>query len=81
MPAGTAMVPRVIKTNVGDIYTTNTINATVAQLTIGAILTPAEADGILAVRALGATEPMQWQVVKVYTMPDGQHGVKLMRIA
>lgn len=80
MPAGTAMVPRVIKTNVGDIYTTNTINATVAQLTIGTILTPA-ADGILAVRALDATEPMQWQVVKIYTMPDGQRGVKLMRIA
>jgi hypothetical protein len=26
MPAGTSMVPRVFKTNVGDIYTTNTIN-------------------------------------------------------
>jgi hypothetical protein len=24
---------------------------------------------------------MKWQVVKVYTMPDGQKGVKVMRIA
>ena len=76
MPAGTAMVPRVIKTNVGDIMTTNTINAT--TLNVGAILTPG-AKGILEVAGEGAT--MKWQVVKVYTMPDGQKGVKVMRIA
>ena len=28
-----------------------------------------------------ATDGMLWQVVKVYTMPDHQRGVKLMRIA
>lgn len=74
MPAGTTMVPRVFKTNVGDIFTTNMINAT--ELEVGQILTPGE-KGILEV---GEGE-MKWQVVKVYTMPDHQKGVKIMRIA
>lgn len=77
MPAGTAMVPRVIKTNVGDIMTTNTINA--ASLKIGDVLTPG-AKGILEVTT-AEDAPMKWQVVKLYTMPDGQKGVKVMRIA
>lgn len=77
MPEGTTMVPRVFKTNVGDIYTTNTVNET--TLAVGDILTPQAKDGILA--KAGAEEAdMQWQVVKVYTMPDHQKGVKVMRI-
>ena len=77
MPEGTAMVPRVFKTNVGDLFTTNTVNA--ETLEVGQVLTPG-AKGILEVAGEGATG-MQWQVVKVYTMPDGQKGVKIMRIA
>ena len=73
MPEGTTMVPRVLKTNVGDIYTTNTINA--ETLEVGQILTPG-AKGILEV----GDGDMKWQVVKVYTMPDGQKGVKVMRV-
>ena len=76
MPAGTTMVPRVFKTNVGDIYTTNMINADRDSLKVGDVLTPG-ANGILEV----AEGDMKWQVVKVYTMPDHQKGVKLMRIA
>lgn len=77
MPAGTSMIPRVFKTNVGDIMTTNTIfNETVA---VGDKLAPRAEDGILA--KTDATEGMLWQVVKVYTMPDGQKGAKVMRIA
>ena len=75
MPAGTAMVPRVFKTNVGDIFTTNMINAT--ELKVGDLL-KVGAKGILE---LGEDDKMQWQVVKVYTMPDHQKGVKIMRIA
>lgn len=78
MPAGTAMVPRVLKTNVGDIFTTNCINET--ELVVGDILTPQAADGILAKAGANAAA-MKWQVVKVYTMPDFQKGVKIMRIA
>ncbi len=80
MPAnGSSMVPRVLKTNVGDIFTTNTINGTTDTIKTGVLLTPG-ATGILEVAAEGATG-MLWQVVKVYTMPDHQRGVKVMRIA
>lgn len=77
MPAGTSMVPRVFKTNVGDIMTTNTVNET--QLAVGDTLTPG-ADGILAKAGADAAGVMVWQVVKVYDMPDGQRAVKVMRI-
>ena len=84
MPAGTTMVPRVFKTNVGDHYTTNTINAT--ELKLGdllyvgpkGILTTAKAE---AAEGFAGSGDMVWQVVKVYTMPDHQKGVKIMRIA
>ena len=77
MPEGTTMVPRLLKTNVGDIYTTNTVKE--ETLAVTDVLTPG-ADGYL-VKTEDSTVPMQWQVVKVYTMPDGQKGVKIMRIA
>jgi archaellin len=77
MPAGTTMVPRVFKTNVGDIMTTNTINE--ETLAIGDLLTPGATDGILA-KAGAANADMQWQVVKLYDMPDGQKAAKVMRI-
>lgn len=76
MKDGTVMVPRVFKTNVGDIYTTNCVNEETLEL--GDILAPA-ADGFLS--KSGETDKMQWQVVKVYTMPDRQKGVKIVRIA
>jgi hypothetical protein len=75
MPTGATMVPRVFKTNVGDHYTTNFILET--ELEVGDILSPNE-KGILC---KSGDETMKWQVVKVYTMPDHQKGVKIMRIA
>ena len=74
MPEGTRMVPRLFKTNVGDIFTTNLID--VEEPELGMILSPRDADGILE----EGEGDMQWQVVKIYTMPDHQKGVKLMRI-
>lgn len=74
MPEGTVMVPRVFKTNVGDIFTTNTIDE--ETLEVGDILTP-NANGYLA----KGEGDMQWQVVKVYTLADRQPAVKIMRIA
>ena len=74
---GGIMVPRVFKTNVGDIYTTNMIDPE-AEITAGTTkLTPKE-NGILKVAT--GTEDMIWKVVKVYTMADGQAAVKLQRI-
>lgn len=78
MPADTTMVPRVFKTNIGDIYTTNTIKADPETLKVGDTLTPG-ATGILEVTT--AEEGMLWQVAKIYTMPDHQRAVKLVRIA
>ena len=76
MTPGTSMIPRVFKTNLGDLYTTNMINET--ELAVGDTLSPSEATkGILS---KNGDESMLWQVVKVYTMPDGQKGVKVMRI-
>jgi hypothetical protein len=80
MPEGTTMVPRVLKTNPGDIFTTNTINEeTLAQRDILAV----GANGILVKEENKADNAgdMRWQVARVYTMPDGQKGVKIVRIA
>lgn len=77
MPKDTTMVPRVFKTNVGDIFTTNTINE--ETLAVGDLLTPQAENGILA-KAGADKADMQWQVVKLYTMPDHQKGAKIMRI-
>ena len=78
MPAGSTMVPRVLKTMVGDIFTTNCINGAVA---LGKYLAPAAENGILTVADSKPASGMAWQIVKVYTMPDGQKGAKIMRIA
>ena len=77
MPEGTVMVPRVMNTDRGDIYTTNMVDE--ESLTVGDKLAP-NAKGILD-KASGATATeCVWQVAKVYTMPDEQPGVKLIRI-
>lgn len=73
--AGSSMVPRVLKTHVGDIFTTNMIAE--ESVAVKDVLSPRAADGILSKSGDGS---MKWQVVKVYTMPDHQPGVKLMRI-
>lgn len=78
MPEGTTMVPRVFKTNVGDIFTTNMVNED--TLVVGDELAPDAANkGILS--KTGDKTAMKWQVVKVYTLPDRQKAVKIMRIA
>ena len=78
------MVPRLLKTNVGDIYTTNCLVAAgrageetdMGEIALGDKLSPNEA-GYLAKNGDGSIE---FKVVKVYTMPDGQEGVKVQRI-
>lgn len=81
MPEGTHMVPRVFKTNVGDIMTTNTIvNATVA---VNDTLTPLTANDGYLTKVSGQdaeNADMLWQVVKVYTLADRQKAAKVMRI-
>lgn len=95
MPAGTQMVPRVFKTNVGDIFTTNTINLAVNSstgeftetLSVGDPLYVGDKGILCKTKKTSAdtngavSGDMVWQVVKIYTMPDNQRGVKIMRIA
>ena len=79
------LFPRLIKTNVGDIFTTNTFIAnttgpdaevTGPSLTVGDKLYVG-ADGFLTTTS--GDGPV-FKVVKEYTMPDGQPGVKIQRI-
>ena len=81
------MVPRVIKTNVGDIYTTNAVGAgntagsavyAGIELVEGDIVGPTKESNGFPVK--DGDEGVQFQVVKVYTMADGQPAVKLMRV-
>lgn len=76
MPEGTKMVPRLFKTNVGDIYTTNCVDE--VELAVGDELSPTADTGYLS---KNGDKSMTWQVVKVYTMPDRQKAVKLIRVA
>ena len=76
--------PRLFKTNVGDIYTTNMVKElTTGDYAIGDVLVPVKTSAnTLQLEKAGATPGagMKWQVVKVYTMPDGQQGLKLQRV-
>ena len=92
--------PRLFKTNVGDIYTTNMValtedvegTPTPITYAVGDILAPEKvshtaADGVSTYDTLVLTPQddmpeagMAWMVVQVYTMPDGQDGLKLQRV-
>lgn len=82
------MVPRLLRTEIGDIYTTNTFGANTSDsasvnglsLTVGNKLTVDSSTGYLKAAASNDSDFI-WQVVKEYTMPDGQPGVKIQRIA
>lgn len=82
------MTPRVFKTNVGDIFTTNTVGGastsntyetTSVSISVGDLMKPGTT-GYLETGADVDTDDMVWEVVKITTMPDGQSAVKVMRI-
>ncbi len=83
MEEGTVMTPRVFKTNVGDIYTTNCFkgydieNDEIPE--IGTTFTPDEDGYLKEGEGDGPLNPT-WEVVKVYDLGDRQPAVKLMRI-
>ena len=78
---GGIMTPRVFKTNIGDIYTTNCIGDGSEEITleVGDKLIVNENNGYLK-KDNSASTGMIWQVAVLYTMPDGTPGVKLQRI-
>ena len=78
MPENTNMIPRVFKTEIGDIFTTNAVQNKSEELKKGDTLTVGE-DGFLK-KTEGASEGMIWQVAKIYTLGDLQPAVKVQRI-
>ena len=79
---GGVMVPRVMKTMVGDIFTTNLVDPKEKDGTLAAgdKLVVGTSTGILEYSSAPGAG-MVWQVAKVYTMADGQPAVKIQRIA
>ena len=77
------IAPRLLKTNVGDIYTTNMVKVgTGIAYAVGDLLKPVKdtTSNTLVLESTVDTTGMLWQVAKVYTMPDGQPGLKLQRV-
>lgn len=79
LPTGASMVPRLLRTYVGDIMTTNTIAAEPGSLSAGDILVIGE-DGYLT-KGTPQEGDTAWQVALVYTLADNQPAVKIVRIA
>ena len=77
------LYPRVFKTMVGDILTTNLIDCgsktNFAGLALKDKLT-VNASGILEYNASPESANMVWAVVKKYTLADGQEAVKIQRV-
>jgi hypothetical protein len=85
------IVPRILKTNIGDIYTTNCVEVgnTNGKDEVGSDevyeagnkFVVDENTGYLVKADTPAAGVMVWQVAKVYTLADGQEALKLVRIA
>ena len=85
------IAPRLFKTNIGDLFTTNMVKeleGDANNYAVGNLLVPVKnaATKTLQLEKFTATAEvskptgMAWAVVKVYTMPDGQPGLKLQRV-
>ena len=79
--------PRLLKTNVGDIFTTNTFGGSAESDSATTSFTAMNVGDKLEVNAQGFLDAVSehptapiFQVVKVYTMPDGQMGIKVQRV-
>lgn len=79
------MVPRLFKTNIGDIFTTNTLGANTSDSAETTAFSVAIGD-LLEVGSIGylvknnSATGMAFKVVAITTMPDGQDAVKLQRV-
>ena len=82
------IAPRLFKTNIGDIFTTNMVETgneiTYSQgdtLKLKKVPKAADKTGnTLVLSKTGNIDALEFVVAKVYTMPDGQQGLKLQRI-
>ena len=82
------IAPRLFKTNVGDIFTTNMVETgasiTYSQgdiLKLKKVSKAADKTGnTLVLSKTGDIDALEFVVAKVYTMPDGQRGLKIQRV-
>lgn len=82
------IAPRLFKTNVGDIFTTNMVETGSSitysngdKLKLKKVNKAADKTGnTLVLSKDGTIDALEFVVAKVYTMPDGQPGLKLQRI-
>ena len=82
------IAPRLFKTNVGDIFTTNMVETGASitynqgdTLKLKKVNKAADKTGnTLVLSKTGNIDALEFVVAKVYTMPDGQPGLKLQRI-
>lgn len=84
------IAPRLLKTNIGDIFTTNTLKAQANEYEEGDVVTPKPLQypiggtpeyTVLEFDKATNETTMLFVIVKKYTMPDGQRGYKVQRIA
>ena len=80
------IVPRLFKTNIGDIFTTNCFEKAAASRYAETEMTDLEVGDVLGINEDGflekdAESDIKFQVAKVYTMADGQPAAKIQRIA
>lgn len=73
------IAPRLVKTNIGDIFTTNMV-ALGVEYAQGDILSLAKTDRNTLELSKEGTGNVKFVVAKVYTMPDGQPGLKVQRV-
>lgn len=82
------IAPRLFKTNIGDIFTTNMVETGDSitynkgeVLKLKKVAKAADKTGnTLVLSKTGDIDALEFVVAKVYTMPDGQPGLKLQRI-
>ena len=84
--ADKVIYPRLFKTNIGDIFTTNCLKLAASSATGETEMGDYEVGAKLGINNKGfldstVTSGLQFQVVKVYTLADGQEAVKVQRIA
>lgn len=79
------IAPRLVRVHVGNVFTTNMV-VTGVEYTKGDLLKLKKSTdntlvlGKYAAGTTGVIDSPVFSVVKVYTMPDGQPGLKLQRI-
>ena len=84
--ADKVIYPRLFKTNIGDIFTTNCLKLAASSATGETEMGDYAEGQKLGINSNGFLDKtvstgLQFQIVKVYTLADGQDAVKVQRIA